>query len=104
MFVFGLRSISDDWPSDMSDKCQPKCEKRPPKSLKNEIFIFGLRSISDDWVNNLSNECQPKCEKRPQSHQKMKCSFVDYVQFLMIGRAIQATNIDQNAKKCPLGH
>ena len=34
----------------------------------------------------------------------MKCSFVDYVQFLIIGRAIQATKIDQNAKKGPLSH
>ena len=29
----------------------------------------------------------------------MKCSFLDYVQFLMIGRVIQAMNVDQNAKK-----
>ena len=40
----------------------------------------------------------------PLSHQKMKCSFVDYVQFLMISQAIQAMNIDQNAKKGSLGH
>ena len=32
----------------------------------------------------------------------MKCLFLDYVQFLMIGQAIQATNINQNAKKGPL--
>ena len=32
----------------------------------------------------------------------MECSFVDYVQFLMIDRATQATNINQNAKKGPL--
>ena len=43
-------------------------------------------------------------KKVPLSHQKMKCSFLDYVQFLMIGRVIQAMNIDQNAKKEPLGH
>ena len=29
----------------------------------------------------------------------MKCLFLDYVQFLMIGQVIQAMNIDQNAKK-----
>ena len=52
------------------------------------MFIFGLHSISDDWPGDLSNERQPKCEKGPLSHQKMKCSFVDYVQFLMIGQAI----------------
>ena len=32
----------------------------------------------------------------------MKCSFLEYVQFMMIGRVIQAMNIDQNVKKGPL--
>ena len=40
-----------------------------------------------------------KNEKGPLSHQKIKCSFLDYVQLLMIGQAIQAKNIDQNIKK-----
>ena len=65
------------------------------------MFIFGLHSISDDQPNNLSDEHQPKCEKRALSYQKMKCSFVDYVQFLKNGQVIQAMNIDQNAKKAP---
>ena len=39
-----------------------------------------------------------KNKKGPLSHQKIKCSFLDYVQLLMIGQAIQAKNIDQNAK------
>ena len=56
MFIFGLCSISDDQPTDPSNECQPKCEKRPPKSLKNEMFVFGLSSISDDWLSNPSNE------------------------------------------------
>ena len=62
--------------------------KRAPKSSKNEMFVFGLHSISDDWPSSPSDECQPKCEKGPLSHQKMKCSFWHYVQFLMIGQAI----------------
>ena len=37
-----------------------------------------------------------KKEKGPLSHQKIKCSFLDYVQLLMIGRA---KNVDQNTKK-----
>ena len=42
-------------------------QKRPPKSLKNEMFIFGLHSTSDD---QLSDESQPKCKKRsPMSSQ-----------------------------------
>ena len=40
-----------------------------------------------------------KNKKGPLSHRKIKCSFLDYVQLLMIGRAIRAKNIDQNAKK-----
>ena len=59
-------------------------KKGPPRSSKNEMFIFGLHSISDDRSHDLSNEHQPKCEKCPLSDQKMKCSFLDYIQFLMI--------------------
>ena len=59
---------NDDWLSDPSDESQPKCEKSPPKSLKNEILIFILCSTSDDWPIDLSDESQSKCEK-------MKCCF-----------------------------
>ena len=47
-----------------------------------------------------------KNKKGPLSHRKIKCSFLDYVQLLMIGQAIQAKNVDQNAKKQkrPLSH
>ena len=68
MFIFGLHSISDDQPNDLSDEHRPKCEKWPPRSSKNEMFIFGLRSISDDCPSDPSNECQPKCEKGLLSH------------------------------------
>ena len=40
-----------------------------------------------------------KKQKGPLSHQKIKCSFLDYVQLLMIGQAIQANNVDQNVKQ-----
>ena len=40
-----------------------------------------------------------KNEKGPLSHQKIKCSILDYIQLLMIGEAIQAKNVDRNAKK-----
>ena len=88
MLIFGLHSTSDDQQSDPSDESQLKCKKRPPKSLKNEMLIFGLHSISDDRLSNLSNKSQLKCKKGPLSHQKMKCSFLDYVQLLMISREI----------------
>ena len=63
-FVMG----NDDRSSDLSDESQPKCEKSPPKSLKNEIFIFILRSTSDDWPSNPSDESQSKCKR-------MNCCF-----------------------------
>ena len=79
-----------------------KKQKRPPKSSKNQMFIFGLCSTSDDRPSNPSKKCWPnhkKNEKGPLSHQKIKCSFLDYVQLLMIGQAIQAKNVDQTIKK-----
>ena len=34
----------------------------------------------------------------------MKCSFLDYIQMLMIGQVIQVMKVDQNVKKGPLIH
>ena len=78
-----------------------KKQKRPPKSSKNKMFIFGLRSTSDDWPSNPSKKCwlKWKNEKRSLSHQKIKCSFLDNVQLLMIGQVIQAKNVNHNTKK-----
>ena len=47
-----------------------------------------------------------KNEKGPLSHQKIKCSFLDYFQLLMIGQAIWVKNVNRNAKKQkgPLNH
>ena len=47
-----------------------------------------------------------KNEKGPLSHQKIKCSFLDYVQLLMIGRAIRAKMLTEMLKneKGPLSH
>ena len=58
----------------------------PPhlSSQKNEMLIFGLRSISGDWPG-WSMDWNPICHPSPAK--KIKCSFLDYVQFLMIGRA-----------------
>ena len=60
MLSFGLCSTSDDQLSDLSNESQLKCEKRPPKSLKNEMLIFGLCSTSDD---RLSNQMPPQQKK-----------------------------------------
>ena len=40
-------------------------------------------------------------KKGPPSHQKNEMLIMDYVQLLMIGQVIQATEVDQNAKKAP---
>ena len=104
MFVFGLHSTPDDRLSDPSKKCQPKHKKtkRPPKLSKNKMFIFGLCSTSDDWLSDPSKKLSTKIqknEKGPLSHWKMKCSFLDYVQLLMIGQVIRVKNVDWNTKK-----
>ena len=113
MLIFGLRSVSGDqpgWSMDSNPICHPspakkrKCsfldyiqllifgrlvdglEPHPPplSSQKNKMLIFGLGSTSDDrpgW----SMDSKPICHPSPAK--KLKCSFLDYVQFLMIGRA-----------------
>ena len=35
--IFGLRSTSDDQPSDLSNESHPNCEKMAAKSSKNEM-------------------------------------------------------------------
>ena len=89
-FVMG----NDDWLSHLSDESQLKCEKSPSKSSKNEKLIFILCSTSDDQPSDPSNKSQPKYKNGPLSHQKIKCSFLDYIQLLMIGPAIQATKVN----------
>ena len=55
---------------------------------KNNMLIFGLRSTSGDrlgWLMDLNPICHPSPAK------KIKCSFLDYVQLLMISWAGQWT-------------
>ena len=40
----------------------------------------------------------------PPPYPQMKCSFLDYIQLLMIGRVIRAMKVDRNAKKGPLSY
>ena len=86
----------------LSEKQKKTKQKRPPKSSKNKMFLFGLCSTSDDRPSNQSKKHWLKCKKNKKgllSHQKIKCSFLDYIQLLMIGQAIRAKNIDQTIKK-----
>ena len=56
----------------------------PLCSQKNEMPIFRLHSTSDDWPG-WSMDSNPICHPSPAK--KMKCSFLDYVQLLMISQA-----------------
>ena len=59
-----------------------------PLQPKNEMLIFGLCSTSDDWPGWLMDS-NPICHPSPAK--KMKCSFLDYIQLLMICQAGQWT-------------
>ena len=48
--------------------------------------IFSPKVARNDWEWPILPDSQLfQCKKDPLSHQKMKCSFLDYVQLLMIG-------------------
>ena len=71
----------------------------PLYSHKNEMLIFGLRSTSDDWPG-WSMDSNPICHLSAAT--KMKCSFLDYIQLLMIGWAGRWTQTPSPGKimKC----
>ena len=65
-------------------------EPHPPpfSSQKNKMLVFVLCSTSGDWLD-WSMDLDPICHPTPAK--KMKCSFLDYVQLLMISQAGQWT-------------
>ena len=70
------------WSAGLVDGLEPHL---PPLSRhqKNEMLVFALCSTSDDrpgWSMDSNPVCYPSPTK------KMKCSFLDYVQLLMIGQ------------------
>ena len=70
------------WSVRLVDALEPHLP--PLSSQKNEMLIFGLHSKADDrpgWSMDLN----PIYHLPPAK--KMKCSFLDYVQLLMIGQA-----------------
>ena len=119
MLIFRLHSTSDDWPAGpwtrtpsatplqpktwnahfwitfnfwwsggLVDRLEPHLP--PISSQKNEMLIFGLRSTSDDQEGWLIDS-NPICHPSPAT--KMKCSFLDYVQLLMISWTGQWTQM-----------
>ena len=85
MLIFGLCSTSDEWAGLVYGL---KPHPPPLSSQKNEMLVFGLHSTSDDWSGWLMDS-NPICHPSPAK--KIKCSFMDYVQLLMIGQAGQWT-------------
>ena len=113
MLIFGLCSTSDDqlgWSMDSNPICHPSPAKKmkclfldyiqllmigqgsqwtqTPSATslqpKNEMLVFGLCLTSDDqpgWSMD-SNAIH-----HPSPAKKVKCSFLDYIQLLMIGWA-----------------
>ena len=81
MLIFGVCSTSDDWLGWLTDL---NATRHTSPAKKNEMLIFGLCSTSDDQPG-WSMDSNPM--HHPSSAKIMKCSFLDYVQLLMISRA-----------------
>ena len=110
MLIFALHSTPDDQPGWSMDsnpiyhlspatkiKCSfldyvqllmiswiGQCHPPPLSSQKHEMLVFGLHSTSGDWPG-WSMHSNPICHLSPAK--KLKCSFLDYIQLLMISRA-----------------
>ena len=82
MKCFFLDYVHFWWSARLVDGLKP--HPSPFSSQKNEILIFGLRSTSDDQLG-WSVDSNPI--HHPSPAKKMKCSFFDPVQLLMIGWA-----------------
>ena len=70
------------WLAGLVDGLEPHLP--PLSSQQNKMLVFGLRSTSGDqpgWSMDLNPIHQPSPAK------KIKCSFLDYVQLLMIGQS-----------------
>ena len=65
------------------------------------MLVFGLHSHSHDRPSDLSDASCPKCKQWPPNSQKIKCSFSDYVQLLMISRVIRVMKVAPNAEIWP---
>ena len=85
------------WSAGLVDGLKPHLP--PLSSQKNEMLIFGLCSTSDDWLGWLmdSNPIH-----HPSPAKKMKCSFLDYIQLWMIGRAGQWTRTPSTTHLQPI--
>ena len=84
MLIFGLLSISGD-PPGWSMHSNPIHHPSPAKKCNAHFWI----TFNFWWSVRLVNGLEPHLS--PLSSQRIKCSFLDYIQLLMIGRAGQWT-------------
>ena len=92
MLIFVLCSTSGNqsgWSMDSNPICHPS-------NQKNEMLVLVLCSTSDDQLG-WSMDSNPICH--PSQAKNIKCSFLYYIQLLMIGRASHWT---QTPSTCPL--
>ena len=74
-----------------AEDCQ-KTTRRLPEDCQKTTRPSAERSEQKTLTKMQKNE------KGPLSHWKIKCSFLDYIQLLMISWAIWAKNVNRNAK------
>ena len=79
VLIFGLCSTSDDWPGWSMDS-NPICHLSPAKEWNAHFWI----TFNFWWSVGLVDGLKP--HPPPLSSKRMKCSFLDYVQLLMIGQ------------------
>ena len=70
----------------------------PPGSVTDLWWAMMIGWVM--WVMKVNQNVK----KAPLSHQKMKTSYLYYIQLMKIGQVIQATKVIWNAKKGPLSH
>ena len=128
MLIFGLCSTSDDQLSDPSNESQPRFKKwnalfwitfnfswlaeqskwwkstkmwiKAPKVIKKWNAYFWIMFNfwwSAEWPKQWKLTKIKK--KGPLSHQKIKCSFLDYIQLFMIGWVIQGLKVNRNVSQ-----
>ena len=82
MLIFGICSTSDGQPGWL---IVSNPIHHPSSAKKNEMLIFGLHSTSDvGWADQWT--VNPICH--PSAAKQMKCSFLDYIQLLLLARLV----------------
>ena len=87
------------WSAGLVDGLKP--HPPPFSSQKNKMLVFGLCSTSDDWPGWLMDS---NPIRHPSPAKNVKCFLLDYIQLLVIDRAIRAMKVNQNVPKGPISN